>query len=155
MVAKASGVDRIRNERMAEGVHLHERGHARGVAEVIAVLALGQARAGGWFDATDGRVHVAGHLLSKEREGEAAEVRSATGATNKNVGGLADLGELQECFLADDRLMHQHVVEHAAERVAGVRIGDGHGDRLGDRDAEAAGVVRVLSEDRAAVLGDF
>ena len=59
-------------------------------------------------------------------------------------------GQLEERLLADHRLVHQHVVEHAAEGVVGRRVLRRHLDRLADRDAEAAGAVRVLGEDRAA-----
>ncbi len=44
VVAETAGVDRVGDERVPEGVHLHERGHAGGVAEVVAILALGEAR---------------------------------------------------------------------------------------------------------------
>ncbi len=52
-------------------------------------------------------------------------------------------------------LVQQHVVEHAAERVAGLaaRIGDRRLDGLADGDPEAARGVRGLGEDGAADLG--
>ena len=148
VVAQPAGVDRLGDEAVAERVHLQQRRHAGGVAEVVAVLALGQARAGRRLDAADRRVHPPGELLAQEREREPAEVRAAAGAADEQVGRLADLGQLQQRLLADDRLVHQHVVEHAAERVARVRVGGGDGDGLGDGDAEAAVVVRVLGEQR-------
>ena len=36
----------------------------------------------------------------------------------------------------------------------GLRIGHSGADGLGDRDAEAAGMIRVLGQQRAAVVGD-
>jgi hypothetical protein len=60
-------------------------------------------------------------LLAQEREGQPTEVRAAAGAADDEVGSLADLGELQQSLLADDRLVQQHVVEHRAERVVGRR----------------------------------
>ena len=152
MVSKAAGVDRLGYERVAERVHLHQWGHPHGVAEVVAVLALGEAGAGGRLDAADRRTHPPGQRLAQERECQTAEVGAATRAADEQVGHLVDLGELEQRLLADDRLVQQHVVQHAAERVAGVGVGDGHGDGLGDGDAEAARVVGVLGQQRAAVL---
>ena len=50
VVAQPAGVDRGRPEVVAKGVHLDHRRHAGRVAEVVAVLALGQARAGRRLD---------------------------------------------------------------------------------------------------------
>ena len=43
---------------------------------------------------------------------------------------------LQQRLLPDDRLVQQHVVEHRAKRVAGVRILRGDLDRLGDGNSQ-------------------
>ena len=96
-----------------------------------------------------------GELLAQEREREPAEVRPAAGAADDDVGRLADLRELQQRLLADDRLVEEHVVEDAAQRVAGLRVARGDLDRLADRDAQRAGVLRGLGEDRAAGLGQL
>ena len=58
-----------------------------------------------------------------------------------------------ERLLADDRLVQQDVVEHAAERVRGVVAGRGVLDGLRDGDAQAARRIRICLEDRAAGLG--
>ena len=42
VVAQPAGVDRIGHEVVAEGVHLHERGEAGAVAEVVLVHAAGE-----------------------------------------------------------------------------------------------------------------
>ena len=47
VVAQAAGVDRRRHEVVAERVHRHQRGQPDRVAEVVAVGAPGQGRAGG------------------------------------------------------------------------------------------------------------
>ncbi len=67
----------------------------------------------------------------------------------RRSGGLAGLGELEQRLLADDRLVHQHVVEHAAQRVVGRRVLRRDLDRLADRDAQRPGRVGVLGEDGA------
>ena len=153
VIAQATRVDRIGDEVVPEGVHFHERRHARGVTEVVAVLALTHRRARRRLDATDRRVHVALQLFAKEREAETAEVRAATGAADEHIGLFADLGELEQRLLADDRLVQQHMVEHRAEGVPGGGILDRHGDSLGDRDAERARMIRILSEQLATEVG--
>ena len=42
VVAQATGVNGVGDEVMAQRVHLHQRGHARGVAEVVGVHAARQ-----------------------------------------------------------------------------------------------------------------
>ena len=53
VVAQPARVERRRNERRAEGVHLHERREVAGVAEVEGVQALREARACGRLDRDD------------------------------------------------------------------------------------------------------
>ena len=146
-------MDGVGHERVAEGVHLDQRGELAGVAEVVAVLAPAQRRAGRRLDAADHRVHPSGQLLPKERERQAPEVGAAARAAHQHVGGLADLGQLEEGLLADDRLVQEHVVEHAAQGVAGVIALGGLFDGLGDGDAEAARAVRVGGQDGPTGLG--
>src|SRR5713101_8785895 len=53
VIAKATSVHRRRHERMAEGVHFHQRGHADHIAEVVHILALRQRRTGSRLDRND------------------------------------------------------------------------------------------------------
>ena len=55
VVAKAAGVDRRRDEVVAERVHRHQRRQPGGVAEVVAVDAAGQRRAGGRLGGDEAR----------------------------------------------------------------------------------------------------
>ena len=73
--------------------------------------------------------------------------------TIRSGADLAGRGELLERLLADHGLVHQHVVEHAAQRVPGVGAAAGRLDRLADRDAQAARRVRVDGEHVRARLG--
>ena len=91
----------------------------------------------------------------REREGEAGEVGAAAGASDQQVGGLANSIELLQGLFAYDGLVHQDMVEHAAERVLGVRIAGRGFDRFGDGDAEAAGGVGILGQDGATGIGEF
>ena len=49
--------------------------------------------------------------------------------------------------------MHQHVIEHAAQRIFGVGVLSRDFHRLRDRDAEAARRIRMRLEDRLAGVG--
>jgi hypothetical protein len=138
-----------------EGVHLHQRRHPERVAEVVGIRALGQRRARLRLDRPYDGCHPSRPLLPQERKGEAAEVRAAASAADQDVGGLADHRELDQGFLADDRLVHQHVVEHAAERVMHVRCLHRHLDRFTDRDPERPGGVGILGEDLPSGLGQI
>ena len=74
-------------------------------------------------------------------------------AADDDVRPVAGHLHLLDRLDADHRLVDQHVVEHAAERIVGVGVLGGDLDRLGDGDAEAARRVRVLREDGAAGVG--
>src|SRR5262249_11778729 len=154
LVAQPARVDRVRHELVPEGVHLEQRGGPGGIAEVVGVHAAGERRARGRLDGAQHRVDPARELLPQEREHQTGEVRPAAGAADDEVRGGPGHRELLDRSLADDRLVQQHVVEHAAERVPGGRVGAGDLDRLADRDAEAAGRVRVLLKYGAPGRGD-
>ena len=119
MVAQAAGVDGRRDELVAERVHGKQRRHLGDVAVVVGVGRLGEGRAGLGLDRDDldlGAVD----LVGDEGEGEAGEVGAAAGAADDHVAAcLAGLRELLLGLEADDGLVEQDVVEHAAERVAG------------------------------------
>jgi hypothetical protein len=107
VVAQAAGVDAGRHEVVAQGVHLHQRCVAGGVAEVVGIDALGQARTGGRLDRH--QAHLLGarprRLVGQEGEGGAGEVGAAAAAGEHHVGIIADLLELLLGFQADDGLV--------------------------------------------------
>jgi hypothetical protein len=153
VVAQAAGVQRGRDERVAERVHLHQRGQPHGVAEVIDVVALGEAGAGGRLHRDDADFLVsAGELVGREGERQAGEVGAAARAADDDVGGVVGLLQLLLGLQADHRLVHEHVVEHAAQRVLGVVPGGGVLDRLADGDAERARRAGILLEHLLAGL---
>src|SRR3990170_709304 len=153
VIAQPARVERGRDEPVAERVHLHERREADRVAEVVHVLALGEARAGAGLDGDHAELLLlAGELVGDEGEGEAREVRAPADAADEHVGLVVGLLELLAGLEPDHGLVHQDVVEHAPERVLGVVPRRRVLDRLADRDAEAAGRVRVALEDLLARL---
>ena len=138
---------------MAERVHLDQRREAHGVAEVVDVPALGEAGARGRLHRDDADLLVlAGELVGREGEGQACEVGAAARAADHDVGGVVGLLELLPGLEADHGLVHEHVVEHAAQRVLRVVAGGGIFHRLADGDAERAGRVRILLEHLLAGL---
>ena len=110
-----------RHERGPERVHLRQRRHLARVAEVVRVAPAREARARGWFDRDDADLLAAAQLCPDERKRDAREVRPAAGAADDDVGVVVGHLHLRDRFLADDRLVQQHVVQHRTERVVGVR----------------------------------
>src|SRR5439155_14867154 len=89
-----------------------------GVAEVVDVLALGEARARLGLDGDDSEVlRLPRELLLEEREGEAAEVRAAADASDEDVGAVTGELELLLGLETDHRLVHEDMVQDGAERV--------------------------------------
>src|SRR5690606_7747879 len=141
------------DKRMAERVHRQQRSHADGVAEVVAKHAAGQLRAAGGLAGDRPQLGARAQLAVHEREREPGEIRSAAERGDDHVGQiLAGLLELDQRLLADDGLVHEHVVEHAAEAVLGLLVARRSLDRLGDGDAETAGAVGILGQDRPTGL---
>ena len=141
------------HEGRAQGVHLHERGHVRGVPEVVGVLPPGKRRARRRLHRDHPKVAAAAQLRPDERERDTREVAAAAGAADDDVGVVVGELELRERLAPDHALVHQHVVQHAPERVLGVLAGGGVLHRLADGDAEAAGAVRMLRQHPASCVG--
>ena len=152
VIAQAAGVQRRRHEAVAERVHLHQRRHADRVAEIVGVFPLGEARARGGLDGDDARLLFLRQLVGRERERQPREVGAAARAADDHVGLVVGLLELLLGLQADDGLVHEHVIEHAAERVLGVVARGGVFHRLADGDAERARRVGILLEDLLARL---
>ena len=85
VVAQSAGVEAGRHEGRAERVHLGERRHVPGVAEVVGVPPARQARAGRRLDGDDAHLLAAAQLRADERERDAGEVRAAAGAADDDV----------------------------------------------------------------------
>src|SRR2546428_557491 len=147
MVPQPAGVDPRRHEGVAQGVHLHERRHLAGVAEVVLVLALGHRWHRFRLDRDEARLGPAMYPFADRRIREAREVRASPDAAHhvvrRHVGEL----ELFPHFESDDRLVHEDVVQDAAQGVLRIRPGHRGLDRLGNRDAEGPGMVWVGGEE--------
>ena len=93
---------------------------------------------------------LAGQLVAHEGQGDAAEVAAAAGAADHDIRVGSGHVQLIQGLQPDHRLVQQHVVEHAAQRVLGVLAGGGVLHGLADRDAQAAQRVGVLGSDAPA-----
>ena len=153
VVAQAPGVDAVRHEPVAERVHLQQRRHPDGVAEVVGELAPGHGRAGRRLDRQESRLAAPGQSLAQERKRQPGKVAAAADATDHQIGHRPGPFHLLQRFLPDDRLVHQHVVEHAAQRVLGVVFASGIFDRLRDGDPQTARRFRIFRPDPLAGLG--
>ena len=124
---------------MTQRVHSQQRRGLGGVAEVVAELTSRQAGADGGLDGDEARGAALFTSSTVERKGNAAEVRPSTDAGHHDVGRLPGHLHLALGLKADDRLMQENVVEHAAERVLrpdaptrgldGLRDGEAEGSR--------------------------
>ena len=139
------------HEVVAQRVHRQQRGHPGHVAEIV-----GEGRPWSWSGRRSVRpamMSICGavDLVADEREGEPGEVAAAAGAADDDVRvSLADLRELLLGLQADDGLVQQHVVEHAAQGVAGVPVGSVTASSTASLMAmpRLPGVSGILGEDR-------
>ena len=124
---------------MPKGVHHHQRRRSRAVPEVVLPCSGREGRTRGRLGRDRPQLlPTAVQLVLQEREGQAGEITSATMTRDDEVRVFTRNLHLLLCFLSDDRLVQEHVVEHAAERVLRVVAFRGVFDGFGDRDAEAA-----------------
>ena len=105
VVAEPAGVDRRRHEVVAERVHRHQRRHPDRVAEVVAVLAARQRRAGGRLGREEAHLRAAAQDGADERERQPGEVRAAADAADDHVGLLAGHLHLLDRLLPDHGLV--------------------------------------------------
>jgi hypothetical protein len=100
-----------------------------------------------------------GRKRGREEERKRESLADRMGARGESVMRVRGSGSehhlhLLDGLLADDRLVHQHMVQHGAERVLGRnRRRDGRLDRLGNGDAERARARRVALQHLLADLG--
>ena len=142
MVAQAAGVDRLGDELRTERMHLDQRRHLRGVAEVVGIHAARKRRRRFGLRGDDPVPRAISERSTEPRKGKPGEVRATTCAADDHVRLLACHGHLFDRFLADDGLVKQDEVEHRPERVLRARMGHGVLDGLADRDPERTRMVR-------------
>ena len=126
MIAQSARVNPRRNERRSQGMHLHQRRQVPGISEIVGELAFGQAGAGGRFHRHNACPALALDLAAHIGHHQSRKVRSPAGAAHNHIGLVSGQRHLLQGFLADHRLVQQHMIQHAAQRVFGVRVFRGH-----------------------------
>src|SRR5881628_4272243 len=129
---RAARMDSRGDERMAQRVHLDEGRQFARVPEVVLVAALRHRRDGFRLDGDEPRLDVAVDPLADHWIRETAEIRTAADAAYHEIGRDVREFELLLRFEADDRLMHQAVIQDAPQGVSRVLAGDRGLDRLRD-----------------------
>ena len=92
-----------------------QRRHADRIAEVVGIEALRQAGAGHRLDRQDARLQALAQLLADKGESQASEIAAAARTADRYIRMPARALQLHQYL--DDRLVHQDVIEHAAERI--------------------------------------
>ena len=153
VVAQAAGVVGGGDEAAAKGIHPGQGGDPAGVAEIVGVLAPGEGGAGGWFHRHDAGIPYPPQLVGHKGGDQPAQVGAAAGAAHHHVGIFPQLLHGQLALQADDGLVEEHLVEHAAQHIAlGAAALDGGLHRLGDGAAQASCSLRVVAQGLAAHL---
>ena len=111
VVAKATRVDSWWNEVVSKRVHLHDWGVADGITVVKGVDALGEGWARRWFARDNLGLGASCKVLANEWEGKACEVAATSDTSVDLVRIFAGKVELAQCFLPDDCLMHEYMVQ--------------------------------------------
>ncbi len=153
VIAQSPRVEPWRHEGRAERVHLGERGEMRRVTEVVSILAFGERRTRRRLHRDEAHVGSAAQLLAQEREHDPCEVGPTSGTPHDHVRIGVGHRHLLNRFFSHDRLVQQHMVQHAAERVFGVVALCCQLDGLRDGDAQAPRGVWVLCQNVASRLG--
>ena len=144
VIAEPAGVDRRRDEVVAERVHRQQRCHPGGVAEVVVEAALGQGRARRRLDGEQSharRARTAGRCPPRF-DPPPQQPMTMSGASSP-ASRSCSLG-----LETDDGLVQEDVVEDRAEGVVAVLPPGGVPDGVADRRAERAGMVGLVDRRR-------
>ena len=154
MVAQSPGVNVRRLKIVAQRVHRDQGRESRHVAEVVLEFAAGEFRASFRLHGDHAYLLPLGEILPQEREADAREVAAASETSDHHVRlGVGHL-HLRHGLLADDRLVQNHVIQHASQAVARVfRTAQSHLHGLGNGQPEASRTVRIALQRRTARFG--
>ena len=86
------------------------------------------------------------HFFADKRQRDARKIRPAARAAHHNIGIFARHFHLLDRFFADHRLVHQHMIQHRAERILCILASRRILHRFADRQPQRAGVVGVLCQ---------
>ncbi len=152
VVAQSARVNSRWHKGAAQRVHLDQRRQVAGIAKIVGESALGQAGTSRGFHGHHARAALSLDLAAQIGHHQTREIGSAARATDDHVGFVAGQAHLLDRLLPDHGLVQQDVIQHAAQRVLGVRVLGSHFNRLRDGDAQRAVGLRILRQNRAARL---
>ena len=153
VVAQPAGVVGGGHKAAAQRVHFGQGADLAGVAEVVGKAPAGKAGAGGRLHRDKPVARLAAQLLAHKGGYQTAQVGAAAGAADDDVGAHAVLVQRRLGLQADDRLVQQDLVEHAAQHIAVAWLGFGGLHRLGNGAAQAPARAGMLGKNPAAHLG--
>ena len=153
VIPQSARMDVGGSEVVPQREHRQQRRIAGFVSEVVAEDSARELRAGVGLGRDVARLSAFLERVAHERERDAAEIRSAAEAADDQVGVFACHFHLFFGLETDDRLVQRDVAQHRAERVLAVRRAHRQLDRLRDRRAERALMVRMLGEYFASGFG--
>ena len=148
-------MDVRRLEIMPERIHRQQRREPGHIPEIVLERAAREFRAARRLDGHDADIPAFDKVPAQEREAQSCEIAAAAEAADHHVRLGAGHLHLCDRLLPDDGLVQDHVVQHAAQAVAGVlRVLQSHLHGLRDRQPEASRAVGVAFERCAARGGD-
>ena len=142
-----------RNEITAQSVHLRQGANLPRVAEVVCILASGQAGAGCRLYRNDPVIRLAPELLAHEGCNQTTQIGTTAGTADDDIRLDAVLIQCRLGFQTDDGLMQQHLVQHAAQHIPVSLRGGRLLHCFGNGAAQASRSARMLLQDLSAHCG--
>ena len=120
MVAQAARVVGRGTELAAKRIHAHKRRGFRRVAKIIGVTSPGKGRTGGGLHGDKTDIVFPFKTFRHKRRDQTAQVGAAAGAANDDIGLDTEFIKRRFGLQTDNRLVHNDMVEYAAEHIPAV-----------------------------------
>ena len=144
MVTQSAGVVGRGDKVGTQSVHLGKRCYHAGVAEVIDELASGEGGTGGRLNGNEAVVPLTSEHLTHEGGYKSAQVGTAAGTADDDIGYYAVFIHGNLGLKADNGLVEQNLVENAAQNIAVAGSGGGCFNGFGNGAAQRAGGSGML-----------
>ena len=145
MIPEAARVDGCRYEIVSQGVHGQKgSGHGR-IPEIVGKRTTGHGWARGGL-CRDNRDILAVDLVPHIRETDPRKVAAPTGAPHNHIGIDADFLQLLLGFQSHNRLMQEHMIQNAPQRIARLLIGNSIFNGLANGYTQASRGIGIFSQ---------
>ena len=151
MISESVPVDRRHILLVSKGVHLQPGGDTGIVGVIILVLSL-QVGSSLGLGSDKPCLHTLLQGISQKWQGNSAEVTATSQAGHYNVGISVYRFHLLLALKSNDGLMQQHVIEHRAQNIGGLVVGQGILQALGDGYRKRPWMIRILLKKPSARL---